>query len=201
MSKSEEIKMKYCSKCGKELLDEAVICIGCGCAIENITTKPTEKKTCKPKFKFCINYDLFLHMFFSVISFVLLFVEYFCGEYDGTVRCVGAFVNIFNDLYEGETVNFAILIAMVMYGIFVLCNIIFSFLEFFKKRNYGIIKIICSVSMITFVVNSIISYLSFKNTFVMFWFYVEIVVLIFTVIISILNTFGIYILKKKETNK
>lgn len=25
--------MKYCSKCGKELLDEAVICVGCGCAV------------------------------------------------------------------------------------------------------------------------------------------------------------------------
>lgn len=26
--------MKYCSKCGKELLDEAVICPGCGCYVE-----------------------------------------------------------------------------------------------------------------------------------------------------------------------
>ena len=25
--------MKYCSHCGKELLDEAVICVGCGCAV------------------------------------------------------------------------------------------------------------------------------------------------------------------------
>ena len=25
--------MKYCTHCGKELLDEAVICIGCGCAV------------------------------------------------------------------------------------------------------------------------------------------------------------------------
>lgn len=25
--------MKYCSHCGKELLDEAVICPGCGCAV------------------------------------------------------------------------------------------------------------------------------------------------------------------------
>ncbi len=24
--------MKYCSKCGKELMDEAVICPGCGCS-------------------------------------------------------------------------------------------------------------------------------------------------------------------------
>lgn len=26
--------MKYCSKCGKEIADEAVICIGCGCAVD-----------------------------------------------------------------------------------------------------------------------------------------------------------------------
>lgn len=25
--------MKYCAKCGKELMDEAVICPGCGCAV------------------------------------------------------------------------------------------------------------------------------------------------------------------------
>ena len=26
--------MKYCTHCGKELFDEAVICTGCGCAVE-----------------------------------------------------------------------------------------------------------------------------------------------------------------------
>lgn len=26
--------MKYCTYCGKELLDEAVICVGCGCAVD-----------------------------------------------------------------------------------------------------------------------------------------------------------------------
>ena len=25
--------MKFCSKCGKEILDEAVVCPGCGCAV------------------------------------------------------------------------------------------------------------------------------------------------------------------------
>ena len=25
--------MKYCAHCGKELFDEAVICVGCGCAV------------------------------------------------------------------------------------------------------------------------------------------------------------------------
>ena len=27
--------MKYCTHCGKELLDEAVICVGCGCAVND----------------------------------------------------------------------------------------------------------------------------------------------------------------------
>lgn len=27
------MRMKYCVHCGKELLDEAVICVGCGCAV------------------------------------------------------------------------------------------------------------------------------------------------------------------------
>lgn len=30
--------MKFCSKCGKELIDEAIICPGCGCAV----VKPPE---------------------------------------------------------------------------------------------------------------------------------------------------------------
>ena len=29
--------MKYCSKCGKELRDEAVFCPGCGCAVSSTT--------------------------------------------------------------------------------------------------------------------------------------------------------------------
>ena len=27
--------MKFCVKCGRELMDEAVICPGCGCAVDN----------------------------------------------------------------------------------------------------------------------------------------------------------------------
>lgn len=35
--------MKYCQKCGKQILDEAVICPGCGCQIENAaTTDPAD---------------------------------------------------------------------------------------------------------------------------------------------------------------
>ena len=31
--------MKYCTHCGKELLDEAVICIHCGCAVDGQNVK------------------------------------------------------------------------------------------------------------------------------------------------------------------
>lgn len=33
--------MKYCQKCGKEIMDEAVICPGCGCMVENNKTNTT----------------------------------------------------------------------------------------------------------------------------------------------------------------
>ena len=26
--------MKYCTRCGKELFDEAILCVGCGCAVD-----------------------------------------------------------------------------------------------------------------------------------------------------------------------
>ena len=28
--------MKYCTKCGHELVDEAIVCVGCGCVLEDI---------------------------------------------------------------------------------------------------------------------------------------------------------------------
>lgn len=30
--------MKYCTKCGNEMLDEAVVCVKCGCAVNNTAT-------------------------------------------------------------------------------------------------------------------------------------------------------------------
>ena len=30
--------MKYCTKCGSEIADEAVICPKCGCAVDNVKT-------------------------------------------------------------------------------------------------------------------------------------------------------------------
>lgn len=38
--------MKYCTHCGKELLDDAVICVGCGCSTDQ---SPVTKSTVKPE--------------------------------------------------------------------------------------------------------------------------------------------------------
>ncbi len=39
--------MKFCAKCGKEIMDEAVICPGCGCAVEKeVKTKEVSYDDC-----------------------------------------------------------------------------------------------------------------------------------------------------------
>ena len=35
--------MKYCQKCGKEIMDEAVVCPSCGCSVANSEIKNVRK--------------------------------------------------------------------------------------------------------------------------------------------------------------
>lgn len=37
--------MKYCNMCGKELMDEAVVCPGCGCAQQGNINAPADSKS------------------------------------------------------------------------------------------------------------------------------------------------------------
>lgn len=37
--------MKYCTKCGTQLVDEAIVCTGCGCAVEVENTTENTKNT------------------------------------------------------------------------------------------------------------------------------------------------------------
>lgn len=37
--------MKYCSRCGKEIMDEAAVCPHCGCAVTSPNTVPDELST------------------------------------------------------------------------------------------------------------------------------------------------------------
>lgn len=37
--------MKYCQKCGKELVDEAIICVNCGCSVQPTVASPNYNAT------------------------------------------------------------------------------------------------------------------------------------------------------------
>ena len=37
--------MKYCTHCGKELFDEAVLCVGCGCPVAGVSAQMTQGKS------------------------------------------------------------------------------------------------------------------------------------------------------------
>ena len=46
--------MKYCTHCGKELLDDAVICPGCGCKAETTSSSPIIEEEDKKVFALII---------------------------------------------------------------------------------------------------------------------------------------------------
>ena len=47
--------MKFCSKCGKEIMEEAVICVHCGCEVENrMQTSNNAKEVDEVNIGFCI---------------------------------------------------------------------------------------------------------------------------------------------------
>ena len=41
--------MKFCEKCGQELLDEAILCPGCGCAVKTVETAAPVTEPAKTK--------------------------------------------------------------------------------------------------------------------------------------------------------
>ncbi len=52
--------MKYCSSCGAEISEAAVVCVKCGCAVQNTSAPVGQLKTNKGLFKF---------IFLSLITF------------------------------------------------------------------------------------------------------------------------------------
>ncbi len=77
--------MKFCSKCGKELFDEAVICPNCGCATDSATPEqldnhPIVKSSYGQLFKVCmlmgLAFGVFLGVFWSILglNFLIAFL-------------------------------------------------------------------------------------------------------------------------------
>ena len=62
--------MKYCSKCGNELLDDAVICPKCGCPAESV--KNQDKGNNKIKTALFLNIIAFAIAVFTAANYLLL---------------------------------------------------------------------------------------------------------------------------------
>ena len=65
--------MKYCSKCGKEIHEEAVVCIHCGCSVESAKKESTESKILE-KYKSDVNSAYIFSIIGLVLSFGIGFV-------------------------------------------------------------------------------------------------------------------------------
>lgn len=63
--------MKYCSHCGAEIHDDAVVCVKCGCAVANINSR--NLKTVDPDDAPSSGFAV-LGFFFPMIGFILWLV-------------------------------------------------------------------------------------------------------------------------------
>ena len=64
--------MKYCSKCGNELFDEAVICPKCGCPVnDGKSVKERPDLGSKVKTALVLNIIAFVIALFTILNFVL----------------------------------------------------------------------------------------------------------------------------------
>ncbi len=103
--------MKYCTKCGHELVDEAVICVNCGCSTEN-TVKKQEK-----------GYDGIIKAFLivgTVISSLIFFLIPLAWCLPITIICI-------KKLNRGEPISMGFKICILLFvslisGILLLCK-------------------------------------------------------------------------------
>ena len=171
--------MKFCRKCGKELMDEAVICVGCGCPVsQTANIQPaTPKKFCTHCGKevpeqatVCMNCGCpvtsaapngptiakrqYKHnldaIIYSVLG-VLSIVLLFVESFCTLDSSDGLWSASFVGLLCYVHTDLAIIIAVVACCIEVAVMLIFSWIGFGKKRSFAIANIVCS-SMLAYTV-------------------------------------------------
>lgn len=91
--------MKYCSHCGKEVYDNAVICTNCGCSIESANNSPA------PVGQLKTNRGLVKFILLSIITF---------GIYGLVVMsCVSTDINTIASRYDGKKTMHYCLVAFL----------------------------------------------------------------------------------------
>ena len=122
--------MKYCSHCGKELLDESVICPGCGCPTGFIPAATINNTTPVKDDASAVSGGLFKPF---LISGIMAFILGCVGSITGNTLKVNGFYRVYDDLYN-LLCNLADLSANIFIGL-IIAGIILIILGFvFKKK-------------------------------------------------------------------
>ncbi len=103
--------MKNCTKCGNEIQDEAVVCVGCGCLAEDFSFVGDENTFEKPtvKYKNPVSYIfgilgivfvLQLGLLFNIIGHICSLVGIVCGvaEHSEGGNISGLVLGVFSEL-------------------------------------------------------------------------------------------------------
>lgn len=93
----------FCSKCGKEIADEAIICTGCGCAVKNTNAKPVPTATTEKKSQASLILGIVGIVFawlFALVGHITSIIGIILGikEYKETNRMTGLVLSIIGEV-------------------------------------------------------------------------------------------------------
>lgn len=99
--------MKYCSNCGKQLHDEAAVCIGCGCAVKPLTQNSSIDPTDAPNPGFAV-----LGFFVPIVGLILYLVFHDTAPRKAKSAGKGALIGVIVNVVL--TVIFSVLYVILM---------------------------------------------------------------------------------------
>ena len=110
--------MKYCSKCGAEIFDDAVICVKCGCAVES-SVQLKSPATSDQQSGISTAAKVFM-----IIGTVLMAFWTFCI---GLAWCLPITISYCNKLKRGERISTGFKVCSLLFvsligGILMLCD-------------------------------------------------------------------------------
>ena len=137
--------MKYCTKCGHELRDDAILCPNCGCLVQ--AEKPVEKVADTKDRKLNINLSLFLgvYVFFDGLMFLIqkrfyhdFYHEFYyvdlCTVLQNTIISVFCILNAVPNLKSRQKNNISTLLGFI----FSIAGIVLLLVSFiFSAVEYG----------------------------------------------------------------
>ena len=106
--------MKYCAHCGKEIMDEAVICPNCGCSTENLKTETNKTAG-------------------NALGWVAIFVGFFIPLVAWICGGIGLSKAIKANNQKGKTLN---LIGLIVGSAVFILTIIIAIIFFSVFMNY-----------------------------------------------------------------